>query len=79
MERKPLKKNTVEVLIEKPTTNNWAEVLTYLARITDPKDIPNYTTLIGLASYARSNGGLTNKQTRIAEDLVRYAKDRGVL
>lgn len=78
MERKPLKK-TVQVSVEKPTSNDWSEVLTYLARVTDPKDIPNYTTLIGLASYSRSNGGLTPKQTKIAEDLVRYAKDRGVL
>ena len=78
MERKPLK-TTVQVSVEKPTSNDWAEVLTYLARVTDPKEIPNYTTLMGLASYSRSNGGLTVKQTRLAEDFVRYAKDRGVL
>lgn len=79
MERKPLTKNTVQVTVEKPTSNNWSDILTYLAKIIDPKEIPNYTTLIGLASYSRSNNGLTPKQTKIAEDLVRYAKDRGLL
>ena len=78
MERKPLKK-TLQVSVEKPTSNDWSEVLTYLARVTDPREIPNYTTLMGLASYSRSNGGLTVKQTRLAEDFVRYAKGRGVL
>ncbi len=78
MERKPLKK-IVQISVEKPKTETWSDVLTYLARVINPQDIPNYTTLIGLASYARSNGGLTNKQTRIAEDLIHYAKDRGLL
>ena len=78
MERKPFKK-TVQVTVEKPVSQDWAETLTYLARVIDPKDIPNYTTLMGLASYSRSNGGLTVKQTRLAEDFIRYAKDRGVL
>lgn len=79
MERKPLTKNTVQITVQKPVTDNWSEILTYLARIIDPKDIPNYTVLIGLASYSRSNNGLTTKQVKIADDLVAYAKSRGLL
>lgn len=78
MERKPLT-NPVEVRIKRPTDNNLPDILTYLARVISPEDIPNYTILIGLASYARSNGGLTVKQSKIAKDLVIYAKKRGLL
>lgn len=79
MERKPLKKNIVQICIKKPDNNKWDSVLTYLARVIDPSEIPNYTILIGLASYARSNNGLTQKQSKIARDLVEYAKSRGIL
>ena len=79
MERKPLKTKKVTISISKPTSSSWADILTYLARVIDPKEIPNYTLLIGLASYARSNNGLTEKQERIADDICDYAKERGIL
>ena len=56
----------------------YADVLPYLACVFYKK-IPNYKILFGLASYAMTQNGLTDKQQKIANDFVAFAKTEGLL
>ena len=56
----------------------YAEVLPYLACVYYRK-IPNYKILFGLASYAMTRNGLTEKQQKIADDFVLFAIKEGIL
>lgn len=56
----------------------YAEVLPYLACIYYKK-IPNYKIIFGLASYAMTRNGLTEKQRKIADDFILFAESEGML
>ena len=56
----------------------YSEVLPFLA-IYFYKKIPNYKILFGLASYAMTKNGLTEKQRKIADDFISFSKARGIL
>lgn len=75
------KKKAIE--LEVPTRKKeggflYAEVLPYLACIYYKK-IPNYKIIFGLASYAMTRNGLTEKQRKIADDFILFAESEGVL
>lgn len=56
----------------------YSEVLPFLA-VYYYKKIPNYRVLFGLASYAMTKNGLTDKQRKIADDFISFAVEGGVL
>lgn len=74
---------TKAIELEIPERNNkgvflYSNVLPYLACVYYKK-IPTYKILFGLASYAMTKNGLTEKQRKIADDFIDFAESEGVL
>lgn len=75
------KKKAIELEIpvrDKKGVFLYSDVLPYLACIYYKK-IPNYKIIFGLASYAMTKNGLTEKQRKIADDFISFAESEGVL
>ena len=67
---------TIDVLMPLNGYGKYRDIFTFLAKVVDSCD-PKYEYIIGLLNTCHSRGCITNKQAKMAEDIISFYRNKG--